>query len=115
MRSTTVKGAISTALWKIRDANIPRRAGVKLKHPNRPVTGNLKYNATKIIHTGDTSVVYIDENIAPYMPYTNEPWISPKWKGAKNPNRKWFDKFALKFARQLARELGGKLKINKEE
>lgn len=113
--SYTVRGAISTALWKIRETEIPRRAGVKLKHPNAPVTGNLKFNATKIEHLGKTSVVYIDENIAPYMPYTNEPWISPKWKGAKNPNEKWFDKFALKFATQLANELGGTLRINKGE
>ena len=32
-----------------------------------------------------------NETNAYYMPYTNERWISPKWKGAKNPNEDWWD------------------------
>lgn len=24
------------------------------------------------------------------MPYTNEIWISPRWKGKKNPNEGWW-------------------------
>lgn len=111
MLSNNVRGAISTALWKVREANIPRRAGVKLKHPNAIVTGNLKYNATKIKHMGDTSSVFVDENVAPYVPYTNEPWLSPKWRGAKNPNENWFEDFTKVFAEQLARELGGELRV----
>lgn len=26
-----------------------------------------------------------------YMPYTNEPWISPRWNGKRNPNQNWWD------------------------
>lgn len=71
-------------------------------------TGNLAFNATKIEHTDErTSVIYIDEDIAPYMPYTNEPWISPKWKGHKNPNEGWFDKVAKDLAQHLAQTTSG--------
>lgn len=102
MLNDEIKGAVETALWKVREANIPRRAGVKLKHPNAPTTGNLKFNATKVVHEAEQSRIYVDENIAPYMPYTNEPWISPKWKGAKNPNENWFATFTEILARQLS-------------
>lgn len=115
MLNDEIKGAVETALWKVREANVPRRQGVKLKHPERITTGNLKFNAMKVMHEADTSRVFVDENIAPYMPYTNEPWISPKWKGAKNPNENWFEKFVKIFAKQLADELGGKLHIKKEK
>lgn len=40
----------------------------------------------------DAVNVYVGNKQAYYMPYTNEEWISPKWKGAKNPNLKWWDK-----------------------
>ena len=63
----------------------------------------------------DVSVVYEDENtftifveddqVAPYMPYTNEPWISPKWNGKKNPNEAWWQD-AVKLVREY---LKGKL------
>lgn len=56
-------------------------------------TGNLAFNSIKFVFTSPKrAVVYVDTKIAPYMPYTNEPWISPKWKGKKNPNEKWFEK-----------------------
>ena len=55
-------------------------------------TGNLRYNATKSrFRSPKEYKIYIDNNIAPYMTFTNEPWISPKWKGAKNPNENWFE------------------------
>lgn len=34
---------------------------------------------------------YVGNTQAYYMPYTNEKWISPHWKGKKNPNENWFD------------------------
>lgn len=34
---------------------------------------------------------YAGSEQAYYMPYTNERWISPRWKGKKNPNERWFD------------------------
>lgn len=55
-------------------------------------TGNLAYNAIKFRWFNNNEFhIWVDEGIAPYMVYTNEPWISPKWKGKKNPNEKWWD------------------------
>lgn len=102
--------ALQQVLYVLRESAIPRRPDAVLKHPNRPVTGNMKYNATRIEHLGkNTSKVFVDENIAPYVPYTNEPWISPRWKGTKNPNEGWFDDFVEQYATLLAQALGGTL------
>jgi hypothetical protein len=54
-------------------------------------TGNLADHGVKFIwEDKDTFTIYVDEGEAPYMPYTNEPWISPKWNGKKNPNEAWW-------------------------
>lgn len=71
-------------------------------------TGNLAFDATKIEHESDKQVmIYVDEDIAPYMPYTNEPWISPKWNGKKNPNEGWFDRVAEDLAYHVAQIVHG--------
>ena len=58
-------------------------------------TGNLSKNALKLEWIDqNTARIYIDEEIAPYMPYTNEPWVSSWWRGKQNPNLYWFDKMA---------------------
>lgn len=36
--------------------------------------------------------VYVGSKEAYYMPYTNEEWVHPRWKGKKNPNEHWWDK-----------------------
>lgn len=54
-------------------------------------TGNLSRNGVKLEFGDGYFRIYVDEEVAPYMPYTNEPWISPKWHGRKNPNLYWFD------------------------
>lgn len=78
----------------------------------RGSTGNMAFNATKLIFPSPTTCsIVIDESIAPYMPYTNEPWISPKWKGHKNPNEHWFDKSALWVAKEIAKRLHGTVRI----
>lgn len=76
----------------------------------RGSTGNMAYNATrlkiykpttsgdKIIHKAE---IFIDEKIAPYVPYTNEPWISPRWLGHKNPNEGWFERSANSLATKI--------------
>ena len=54
-------------------------------------TGNLEDNGVKFVWEDEnTFTIYIDESVAPYMPYTNEPWISPKWNGKRNPNEAWW-------------------------
>jgi len=33
--------------------------------------------------------IVIGAEPAPYAPYTNEPWISPRWHGKQNPHENW--------------------------
>lgn len=78
----------------------------------RASTGNMRMNATKCEQIGEGEfIVWVDASIAPYVVYTNEPWISPKWKGAKNPNEKWFEMATEQFAASLASRLNGTLEI----
>lgn len=54
-------------------------------------TWNLAENGVTREYLGDGKWrIYVDLEEAPYMPYTNEPWTSPKWHGAKNPNEGWW-------------------------
>lgn len=71
-------------------------------------TGNLKYNAIRLENKGDgVWEIVVSLDIAPYMPYTNEPWISPYWRGKQNPNEKWFQRAAEEVAIYIAQNLGG--------
>ena len=73
-------------------------------------TGNLRYNGIRYEFKNESVFeIYVDEAIAPYIFYTNEPWISPKWHGKKNPNEGWWQKSADSLARQVAQMLGGEL------
>ena len=74
-------------------------------------TGNMALNASHIKHPDEkTAIIYVDENIAPYVYYTNEPWESPFWKGKKNPNEGWFEKAADRVANILSQRLKGNIK-----
>lgn len=66
---------------------------LKIVKKHTPVdTGNLKFNAVRIKYiSANKIVILVDQDIAPYMVYTNEPWISPKWHGKKNPNQAWWN------------------------
>lgn len=57
-------------------------------------TGNLSRDAIRWEMIGNEFKIYVDEAIAPYMPYTNEEWLSPIWQGKKNPNEGWFERAA---------------------
>lgn len=71
-------------------------------------TGNIAYAAfIDNVVKDDEILVYIDENIAPYVKYTNEPWVAACWGGKKNPNEGWWQRFVNEFMRRLADELGG--------
>jgi hypothetical protein len=78
--------------------------------PLTPIdTGNLR-NSVKFVFTSPTrAVVYVDTKQAPYMPYTNEPWISPKWKGKKNPNENWFENAVEEALEKTAKSMKGKV------
>lgn len=75
-------------------------------------TGNLAINAIKVEWHGDNEAeIYVDgdgvDGIAPYMPFTNEPWTAPKWKGKKNPNEGWWETAIESIIQQLNAEFGG--------
>lgn len=55
-------------------------------------TGNLSLNAIKSVYEDGVWQVVIGGEIAPYAVYTNEPWLSGKWKGAVNPNQGWVER-----------------------
>ena len=71
-------------------------------------TWNLANNGVNYVYPdADTCVIYVDENFAPYMPYTNEPWINRK---GKNPNENWWQDTVEDLAQIIADETGGELK-----
>lgn len=79
-------------------------------------TGNLRYNAIRYEWIDEnTFKIYVDgtpdnkNSIAPYMPYTNEPWISKKWNGKKNPNEGWWQKAVEFIAQYISEELNGEI------
>lgn len=77
-----------------------------------PSTGNMRFNATKVVAVDENTVnIYVDADIAPYVVYTNEPWISERWRGNKNPNEGWFEKATFAVAQRLAAMLGGTLTV----
>ena len=74
-------------------------------------TGNLALNAIKIEFPSPNECrIYVDESIAPYMPFTTRPWVSPKWNGRKNPNEGWWQAAGELLAELVAQELKGELK-----
>ena len=73
-------------------------------------TGNMAFNALRYRVEGDIFHIWIDEGIAPYVVYTNEPWKSPKWHGKQNPNEGWWECFCDEFAKRLASKLQGVIK-----
>lgn len=98
-----MKGAKLRQVTEVARSSIVRRA------PKR--TGNLAYNSVQTVYAGaDRAVINIDQAIAPYMPYTNEPWVAARWNGRQNPNEGWFDEAAKDAATQIARAIGGKIK-----
>lgn len=89
-------------------------------------TGNLRYNAIRVEMPNDkTFVIYVDENIAPYMPYTNEVWrqkiikmgnflpgkVVERMRTWKNPNEGWFDRAARTVALYVASKTGGEITV----
>lgn len=77
-------------------------------------TGNLRYNATRLESKGIGEwVIKVDGNVAPYAVFTNEPWISPKWRGKRNPNEGWIDDGAYLMAMIIAQSLGGTVVVRR--
>lgn len=80
-------------------------------------TGNMAYNATLLARVGNNQwEIYVSgdgtHGIAPYAPFTTEPWISPRWHGKRNPNEGWWQRFADFIATEVAKTLGGTVEID---
>ena len=73
-------------------------------------TGNMAFNALSYNVEKDILDITINPNIAPYVPYTNEPWLSDKWHGKKNPNEGWWQRFVEEFTNRLTIRLKGERK-----
>lgn len=86
-------------------------------------TGNLRNNAIKIEFVDNVCRLYVDEKIAPYMKYTNEPWdqklisMGNFRKGEKvtrlrtwrNPNQGWWERAVQEIAEHIAQRVKGEL------
>lgn len=84
-------------------------------------TGNLANNAIRFQMTDNKFEIFIDQAIAPYMPYTNEVWEQKMIKMGnfkkgetvermrtwENPNEGWFNAAALKIVDFITKEIGG--------
>ena len=87
------------------------KSAVELVKKVSPIdTGNLRYNAINYkFLDADTCVIKVSLDIAPYMPYTNEPWLAKRWNGKKNPNEGWWENAVKKVVEYLAQALGGEI------
>lgn len=89
---------------------ICKRAVELVKKVSPIDTGNLRYNAINYeFLDADTCVIKVSLDIAPYMPYTNEPWLAKRWNGKKNPNEGWWENAVKKVVEYLAQALGGEI------
>lgn len=76
-------------------------------------TGNLRHNAIIIRPINNRKVqIYIDDVIAPYVYYTNEPWVSPRWHGKTNPNEGWIEQAIEETLAELASDYKGVVEVN---
>lgn len=87
-------------------------------------TGNLALNSIKIeFETPQVCRIYVDETIAPYMPFTNEHWehkiikmgnfrpgeVVERLRTWDNPNEGWWDRVCKEAIEIIQDLLGGQL------
>lgn len=74
-------------------------------------TGNMSLNAFRFEPLGNMRwKIYIDEKKAPYAPYVNEKWISPKWNGKQNPNEGFWEGVLETIAVMISGTINGQIK-----
>lgn len=92
-------------------ANMCEQALLELRTRAPKRTGNLAFNGVRLVFVSKKeALLYVDEAVAPYMPFTNEPWLSPYWNGKKNPNEGWFDRSAEAIAEMISSIAKGNIK-----
>lgn len=87
-------------------------------------TGNLRKNAIRLEWNGDNEFsIFVNESIAPYMPYTNEKWehkvikmgnfrkgeVVERLRTWDNPNEGWWNDTAEKLIELIVTRYGGRL------
>lgn len=70
------------------------------------LSGNLSKSIYVVDDGGEKYIVIGDED-ANYAAATNEPWVSPRWHGKKNPNEGWIDKCIQECFGQITAIYGG--------
>lgn len=65
---------------------VPRRTGELASSIEKDVTSEEGYEIYRLTIGGSD----VNKEKGYYMPYTNEKWVSPRWKGKQNPNEKWW-------------------------
>jgi hypothetical protein len=91
----------SSLLRLLRDMLVQAAPNVK-----RQSTGALR-NSIRI----EGSSVVIGGGIVNYAVYTNEPWISPRWRGRRNPNEGWVDAVVNQAIAMFAQRYGYKVVV----
>lgn len=73
-------------------------------------TRNMQSNSFKIEPLGNMRwKAFIDQKIAPYAPYVNEKWVSPKWHGRQNPNEGFWKEVFIMLADMISAATNGKI------
>lgn len=73
-------------------------------------TGHLRDMGITLKQTSPTSFeIEIGGETAPYAVYTNELWVSPRWKGRQNPNLHWIDNAVEELVQNICAKTGGRL------
>lgn len=86
-------------------------------------TGNLQASTTTkrigentfeiYVNAGDDPYAKYERGRAPYVPFVNEVWISPRWHGRKNPNEGYWNNGVERAMQLLAKKTGGTLEHDK--
>ena len=75
-------------------------------------TWNLANNGVTLEYVDDRHInVYVNLNIAFYMIYTNEPWLSPKWNGKQNPNEGWWNECGEEIIPNIIEQVFGGVRV----
>ena len=109
MTAEDYKAACEQAFNELRERVVPNP---NTRYKPGGSTGNLADNALQFRWEGENGLtfhVFVDENEAPYMVYTNEPWKSKKWKGKQNPNEGWWSKAHDFLTNRITELLNGEL------
>ncbi|MDR3216119.1 MAG: hypothetical protein LBT55_01720 [Clostridiaceae bacterium] len=71
-------------------------------------SGNLRRNGVRLENTAPGMwEIYMETDITPCAPYTNESGMSLWRSGAKDPNEGWIERVFGEISRRIADELGG--------